>query len=196
MSRVIHRIYVSLVGDMLWRTLDMLWRTTCTCCGLHTCVPQHIFFMLSTTCVPQYIPRVSSTTHVPCSPQHIICAPQPKNIAPKWPPQDNQNNLRYVVRVSITEHVVDNVLYVVDICCGVQAHVVERIDCGWRYVVDTTHILWRYVVDNAHSSYMLWVKICCGWRYFSVVHNMCWCSPHHTYVVEICCGVQRVLTMM
>ena len=152
--------------------------------------------MLSTTCHPQDIPRVLSTTYTPCSPQHITCAPQPINIAQKWPPQDSQNYIRYVVRVSILEHVVDNVLYVVDVCCGEQQYVVERIACGWRYIVDTIHMLWRYVVGNAHSSYMLWVTICCGWRYFSVVHNICWCSPQHIYVVEICCGVQRLLPML
>ena len=95
-------------------------------------------------------------------------------------------NIWYVVRVSILTHVVDNVLYVVDICCGGLTHVVECIACGCTYVVDTVHILWGYVVDNIHSSYiyvvgddMLWVT------FFCVVHNICWCSPQHTY---ICCG--------
>ena len=81
----------------------------------------------------------------------------------------------------------DNVLYVVDIYCGGLVHVVECIVCGCIYVVETVNILWGYVVDNFNSSYMLWVTVFC------VVHNICWCSPQHTYAVGICCGVLRGL---
>ena len=172
---VLHRIYIYLVGYMLWRTLYMLWRTTCICCGEHTCSPQYILLMLSTTYHPQYIilmlsttyhpqhiQRVFSTTYTPCSPQYITCAPQYIILAQKCSPRYSKNTVLYVVGVSIPEHVVENTLYIVGLCCGVHSYVVECISCGVLYVVDNVHILWGYIVDNSYSSYMLWVTICCG----------------------------------
>ena len=147
---------------MLWRTLYMLWRTTCICCGEQTCSPQHILLMLSTTYRPQHIQRVFSTTYTPCSPQYITCAPQYIILAQKCSPRYSKNTLLYVVGVSIPEHVVENTLYIVGLCCGVHPYVVECISCGVLYVVDNVHILWGYIVDNSYSSYMLWVTICCG----------------------------------
>ena len=81
------------------------------------------------------------------------------------------------------------------VCCGVHLYVVECISCGVLYVVDTVYILWGYVVDDSYSSYMLWVTICCGEHFLSVLHNIYLCSSQHIYVVGICCGVQRLLPM-
>ena len=122
----------------------MLWRTTCICCGEQTCSPQyillmlsttyhpqHIILMLSTTYHPQHIQRVFSTTYTPCSPQYITCAPQYIILAQKCSPRYSKNTVLYVVGVSIPEHVVENTLYIVGVCCcGVHPYVVECISCG------------------------------------------------------------------
>ena len=123
---------------MLWRRLDMLWRTTCICCGWHTCSPQHMFLMLSTTCHPQAMSRVFSTTCTPCSPQYITCAPQPIILTQKWPPPYSKNAKIYVVRVSILDTL----------------WTTSYIACGWQTICCGVH--------------RLWVTICCGYRTYIV----------------------------
>ena len=160
-----------------------LWATCCgehfiscgvqlVCCGEQTCYPQYILLMLSTTYHPQHIQRVFYTTYTTRSPQYITCAPQYKILAQKWTPRYSKNRVLYVVGVSIPEHVVENTLYIVGLCCGVHPHVVECMSCGVLHVVDNVHTLWGYVVDNNYSSCMLWVTICCGWHFLGVLHNI------------------------
>ena len=101
-----------------------------------------------------------------------------------------------------SRYVVDNIWYVVRVS-------ITAIFCGLR-VLSCGCMLWTYI---------LWVPIYCGYRLYVVgiycgqhllivyvvgdgmlwvtcVHNICVCRPQHIYVVDVCCGVLRLLPML
>ena len=115
----------SVVDDVLWITFLYIVDYIPLYCGLPTIDRNVIHNTSSTICGPQYILLVLSTTCTACCPQYIHCCPQHQKPAQSCIPQHIlwvqyilwMTNT-YIVGVSITGHVVDNVLYVVDVYCG------------------------------------------------------------------------------